>query len=316
MRCARRGQEVQELREAGRAINALEPELELLERRGAARAARRLRERARTARRSTTCCPSASPRARGRPAHDRGCGHFDVQLIGGMVLHGGAIAEMRTGEGKTLTATLPVVAQRAGRQGRPRRHGQRLPGPPRRRVDGADLRLPRRDGRRSCRTCSRYEEKHDAYAADITYGTNSEFGFDYLRDNMAPTLEEKVQHGGRYRRGRRSRSAAHALRDRRRGRQHPDRRGAHAADHLRRARAGRRPLRASSPSWRRMLTPGKKPEGMDPRDEEGVRRRLRLRVRREAQDRRRSPSGASRRPSASSASTTSTAPRTATSSTT
>ena len=44
-----------------------------------------------------------------------------------------------------------------------------------------------------------YEDKRDAYAADVTYGTNSEFGFDYLRDNMAPTLEEKVQHGGRLR---------------------------------------------------------------------------------------------------------------------
>ncbi len=65
--------------------------------------------------------------------------HFDVQLIGGMVLHKGRIAEMKTGEGKTLVATLPVLSERARRQGRPRRHGQRLPGQARLRVDGPDL---------------------------------------------------------------------------------------------------------------------------------------------------------------------------------
>ena len=87
-----------------------------------------------------------------------------------------------------------------------------------------------------------YEEKRDAYAADITYGTNSEFGFDYLRDNMATSLEEKVQHGGRFDEEGKPLAIA-PLRDRRRGRQHPHRRGPHAADHLRRPRAGRRPLR-------------------------------------------------------------------------
>ena len=105
------------------------------------------------------------------------------------------------------------------------------------------------------------------------------------------------------------------LRDRRRGRQHPHRRGAHAADHLRRARAGRRPLRPLRPAGQddgaRQAA-----RGHGPAHEEGLRRRLRLRVRREAQDRRRSPSAASPRPRSSSASTTSTAPRTARSSTT
>ena len=66
-----------------------------------------------------------------------GMRHFDVQLIGGMVLHGGNIAEMKTGEGKTLTATLAVVLNSLAGNGRPRRHGQRLPRPPRRRVDVA-----------------------------------------------------------------------------------------------------------------------------------------------------------------------------------
>lgn len=122
--------------------------------------------------------------------------HFDVQLIGGMVLHDGSIAEMRTGEGKTLTGTLAVtlnalsgkgvhvvtvndyLASRDANWMRPIYEGLGLT------VGILQNNQP-------------YEEKRAAYAADITYGTNSEFGFDYLRDNMATTLEEKVQHGGR-----------------------------------------------------------------------------------------------------------------------
>src|SRR3954454_9328441 len=125
-----------------------------------------------------------------------GMRHFDVQLIGGMVLHDGQIAEMRTGEGKTLTGTLAVVlnalegkgvhvvtvndylARRDASWMSPIYHGLGLT------VGVLQNNQP-------------YEEKRLAYAADITYGTNSEFGFDYLRDNMATSLEEKVQHGGR-----------------------------------------------------------------------------------------------------------------------
>jgi preprotein translocase subunit SecA len=122
--------------------------------------------------------------------------HFDVQLIGGMVLHDGAIAEMKTGEGKTLTATLAVVLNSLG--GR----GVHL-------VTVNDY-LARRDAMWMkpiydmlgvsvgvLQNMQPYEDKREAYAADVTYGTNSEFGFDYLRDNMAQSLEEKVQHGGR-----------------------------------------------------------------------------------------------------------------------
>ncbi|HEY2258912.1 MAG TPA: preprotein translocase subunit SecA [Solirubrobacteraceae bacterium] len=125
-----------------------------------------------------------------------GMRHFDVQMIGGMVLHDGAIAEMKTGEGKTLTATLAVVLNSLG--GR----GVHL-------VTVNDY-LARRDALWMkpiydflgvtvgvLQNMQPYEEKRDAYAADVTYGTNSEFGFDYLRDNMAKVLEEKVQHGGR-----------------------------------------------------------------------------------------------------------------------
>ncbi len=120
--------------------------------------------------------------------------HFDVQLIGGMVLHSGAIAEMKTGEGKTLTATLAVVLNS-------------LPGTGVHLVTVNDY-LARRDAEWMSpiydalgvsvgvlQNMQSYEDKQLAYAADVTYGTNSEFGFDYLRDNMATALEEKVQRG-------------------------------------------------------------------------------------------------------------------------
>ncbi len=73
--------------------------------------------------------------------------HFDVQIVGGVVLHRGNIAEMVTGEGKTLVATLPAYLNALERQGRPRRHGQRLPRPPRLRVDAAHLPRARRHRR-------------------------------------------------------------------------------------------------------------------------------------------------------------------------
>jgi preprotein translocase subunit SecA len=125
-----------------------------------------------------------------------GMRHFDVQLIGGMVLHDGSIAEMKTGEGKTLTATLAVVLNTLGGRGV--------------HVVTVNDYLARRDALWMkpiydmlgvtigiLQNMQPYEEKRAAYAADVTYGTNSEFGFDYLRDNMATSLEEKVQHGGR-----------------------------------------------------------------------------------------------------------------------
>jgi len=122
--------------------------------------------------------------------------HFDVQLIGGMVLHDGSIAEMKTGEGKTLTATLAVVLNSLAGRGV--------------HVVTVNDYLARRDALWMkpiydmlgvtvgvLQNMQPYEDKRLAYAADVTYGTNSEFGFDYLRDNMAKSLEEKVQNGGR-----------------------------------------------------------------------------------------------------------------------
>jgi preprotein translocase subunit SecA len=137
-----------------------------------------------------------------------GMRHFDVQLIGGMAMHEGHIAEMKTGEGKTLTATLAVVlntlavhpADPADPEGERRRKGVHL-------VTVNDY-LARRDAEWMTplydalgisvgilETMQPYEEKQRAYACDVVYGTNSEFGFDYLRDNMAKDLSEKVQRG-------------------------------------------------------------------------------------------------------------------------
>jgi preprotein translocase subunit SecA len=122
--------------------------------------------------------------------------HFDVQLIGGMVLHDGQIAEMRTGEGKTLTGTLAVTLNALSGKGV---HVVTVNDYLARR--DADWMRPIYEGLGLTigvlQNMQPIEEKRAAYAADITYGTNSEFGFDYLRDNMATSLEEKVQHGGR-----------------------------------------------------------------------------------------------------------------------
>ena len=146
--------------------------------------------------------------------------------------------------------------ERPGRPGRPPRHGQRLPRPPRRRVDDADLRVPRRHRRDSAERAWTTRTSARGLRRDVTYGTNSEFGFDYLRDNMAQRIEEQVQHGGRIAT---TPPSPRTLRDRRRGRQHPHRRGAHAADHLRRARAGRRPLRQVRQARRRSWSPARSP---------------------------------------------------------
>ncbi|MCQ4233604.1 preprotein translocase subunit SecA [Pseudomonas stutzeri] len=121
-----------------------------------------------------------------------GMRHFDVQLIGGMTLHEGKIAEMRTGEGKTLVATLAVYLNALAGKGV--------------HVVTVNDYLARRDANwmrplyeflgLSVGIVTPFqppEEKRAAYAADITYGTNNEFGFDYLRDNMAFSLQEKNQ---------------------------------------------------------------------------------------------------------------------------
>ncbi|MGH2843633.1 MAG: preprotein translocase subunit SecA [Solirubrobacteraceae bacterium] len=177
-------------------INAFEPELEASSDAELRELADQLRERARGGASMDDLMFETFALVRESGRRTMGMRHFDVQLIGGMVLHDGAIAEMKTGEGKTLTATSAVVLNSlAGR-------GVHI-------VTVNDY-LARRDAMWMkpiydllgvnvgiLQNMQPYEEKQTAYAADVTYGTNSEFGFDYLRDNMAQTLEEKVQHGGR-----------------------------------------------------------------------------------------------------------------------
>ncbi len=177
-------------------INAFEAELEHYTDGELREAADELRERARNGESLDELLYECFALVREAGRRSMGMRHFDVQLIGGMVLHDGSIAEMKTGEGKTLTATLPVVLNSlAGR-------GVHL-------VTVNDY-LARRDAMWMkpiydllgvsigvLQNMQPAEEKLAAYAADVTYGTNSEFGFDYLRDNMAETIEGKFQHGGR-----------------------------------------------------------------------------------------------------------------------
>ena len=121
-----------------------------------------------------------------------GMRHFDVQMLGGQVLHEGKISEMRTGEGKTLTATLPTYLNALSGKGV--------------HVVTVNDYLARRDAewsnqlftflgmRVGCNVPGMSpEQKRDAYQADVTYGTNNEFGFDYLRDNMAFSPQDRVQ---------------------------------------------------------------------------------------------------------------------------
>lgn len=126
-----------------------------------------------------------------------GMRHFDVQLVGGMVLHEGRIAEMKTGEGKTLVATLPVVLNAILGKGV--------------HVVTVNDYLAKRDATQMGELYKFFglttgvivsgmddEERKKAYQCDVTYGTNSEFGFDYLRDNMVFDINDKVQRGHYY----------------------------------------------------------------------------------------------------------------------
>ncbi len=178
-------------------INAFEPEMELLTDSELREHADRLRERAGGGEPLDDLLYESFALTREAGRRTLGMRHFDVQLVGGMVLHDGAIAEMKTGEGKTLTATLAVVLNT-------------LAGESVHLVTVNDY-LARRDADWMgpiydalgvsvgvLQNMQSYEDKHASYAAGVTYGTNSEFGFDYLRDNMAVDLEEKVQRGHPY----------------------------------------------------------------------------------------------------------------------
>jgi preprotein translocase subunit SecA len=175
-------------------INEIEPEMEELSDDELREEADQLREHARNGEPLDVLLPDAFALTRQAGRRKLGMRHFDVQLIGGMALHDGAIAEMRTGEGKTLAATLPIFLNSLG-------------GDSVHLVTVNDY-LARRDAEWMgplydalgvkvgvIQNMQEYEAKRVAYQADVTYGTNSEFGFDYLRDNMATSLEEVVQRG-------------------------------------------------------------------------------------------------------------------------
>jgi preprotein translocase subunit SecA len=195
-------------------IAAYEPELELETDEELRERMNMLRERAADGESLDDLMPECFAIVREAGKRTMGMRHFDVQLIGAMTLHDGCIAEMKTGEGKTLTATLAVVlnslAVRDGASASPDENGSEPASPERRGVHVVTVNdyLARRDAAWMSpiynaldvsvgvlQNQQPYEEKQLAYSCDVVYGTNSEFGFDYLRDNMAKDLSEKVQRG-------------------------------------------------------------------------------------------------------------------------
>ncbi|WP_454457330.1 preprotein translocase subunit SecA [Thauera phenylacetica] len=175
-----------------RKINALEAEISALSDEALRGKTAEFRERVANGESLDALLPEAFAVVREAGKRVHGMRHFDVQLVGGMVLHNGKIAEMRTGEGKTLVATLPAYLNALSGRGV--------------HVITVNDYLASRDAEWMGRIygflglttgCNLSRMSHDqkqaAYAADITYGTNNEFGFDYLRDNMVYAVGERVQ---------------------------------------------------------------------------------------------------------------------------
>ncbi|MBL0514150.1 preprotein translocase subunit SecA [Aeromonas media] len=180
------------LRKIVKQINAMEPQFEALSDGELQAKTAEYRQRLEQGETLEQLLPEAFATVREASRRVFGMRHFDVQLIGGMVLNSNRIAEMKTGEGKTLTATLPAylnaltgrgvhvvtvndyLAKRDAEANRPLFTFLGMT---------VDCNVPGMDA----------SQKRDAYAADITYGTNNEFGFDYLRDNMAFSPEQRVQ---------------------------------------------------------------------------------------------------------------------------
>ncbi|OHC38988.1 MAG: preprotein translocase subunit SecA [Rhodanobacter sp. RIFOXYA1_FULL_67_6] len=178
-------------------INALEPEFEKLSDEGLRGKTDEFKQRIAAGESLDKLLPEAFAVVREAAKRTLGMRHYDVQMIGGMVLHQGKIAEMRTGEGKTLVGTLPVYLNALAGKGV--------------HVVTVNDYLARRDSTQMGKLYNflglnvgvvypgmDHADKHAAYAADITYGTNNEFGFDYLRDNMALSKEQRYQRGLHY----------------------------------------------------------------------------------------------------------------------
>jgi preprotein translocase subunit SecA len=175
-------------------INALEPALQGLSDQDLRSKTQYFRDQLAAGKDLDSLLPEAFAVVREASRRTLGLRHFDVQLIGGMVLHEGKIAEMRTGEGKTLVATLPAYLNA-------------LPGKGTHIITVNEY-LAQRDADWMgpvyrflgmevgvVKSGLSADEKRAAYAADISYGTNNEFGFDYLRDNLAFRLEDRMQRG-------------------------------------------------------------------------------------------------------------------------
>ncbi|PZU23409.1 MAG: preprotein translocase subunit SecA, partial [Stenotrophomonas sp.] len=178
-------------------INALEPEIQKLSDDQLKAKTPEFRERIAAGEALDKVLPEAFAVCREASKRVLGMRHYDVQLIGGMVLHLGKIAEMRTGEGKTLVATLPVYLNALEGKGV--------------HVVTVNDYLARRDSAQMGKLYNwlgmsvgvvypgmPHSDKREAYGSDITYGTNNEFGFDYLRDNMALTRADRYQRGLHY----------------------------------------------------------------------------------------------------------------------
>lgn len=178
-------------------INALEPTIEALSDDALRAKTEEFKQRFQQGETLEQLLPEAFAVVREGSRRALGMRHFDVQLIGGMVLNAGKIAEMRTGEGKTLVATLPTYLNALTGQGV--------------HVVTVNDYLAKRDAEWMGKLYNflglsvginlsqmPHDVKQQAYAADITYGTNNEFGFDYLRDNMVFSREERVQRGLSY----------------------------------------------------------------------------------------------------------------------
>jgi len=174
------------------AINALEPELEALSDDELRARTDQFRDRIEQGESLDDLLVDAFATVREAAKRTLGQRHFDVQLIGGVVLHRGMISEMKTGEGKTLVATLPVYLNALGGKGA--------------HVVTVNDYLARRDSEWMGQIYNFLgltvgcivpgladQDRRDAYTCDVTYGTNNEFGFDYLRDNMKFRLEDMVQ---------------------------------------------------------------------------------------------------------------------------
>jgi preprotein translocase subunit SecA len=178
-------------------INALEPQMKSLSDEGLGAKTDEFKRRVAEGAKLDQILPEAFAVVREASVRVLGLRHYNVQMIGGMVLHSGKIAEMRTGEGKTLVGTLPVYLNALEGKGV--------------HVVTVNDYLARRDSAWMGRLYNflglsvgvvwpgmNHADKNAAYGADITYGTNNEFGFDYLRDNMAVQKEQRYQRGLHY----------------------------------------------------------------------------------------------------------------------